>query len=133
MYGRARNEKQGNIKTMTRKGDGCASRPTKPQILQTSNSISEDTSRKKCTVPLIFLTLPLYPPISIWGNIAKEGYKQKSSHTHEEHGSYTINLKKSSSGLLAETQSLNDGTVAFDIAVLKVVKESTTLTYEFHK
>jgi len=43
------------------------------------------------------------------------------------------NLKKSSSGLLAETQSLNDGTVAFDIAVLKVVKEGTTLTYEFHK
>ena len=62
----------------------------KTQILQTSNSISEGTSRKKCTFPLIFLTLPLYPPISIWGNIAKDGCKQKSSHTHEEHGSYTI-------------------------------------------
>ena len=32
--------------------------------------------------------------------------------------------------LLTQTQSLDDGTVASDIALLQVVEEGTTLTYE---
>ena len=68
------------------------------------------------------------------GKHCKKGGGQTKKLPHSR-GAWELyhNLKKSSSGLLAETQSLNDGTVAFDIAVLKVVKESTTLTYEFHK
>ena len=36
-------------------------------------------------------------------------------------------------GLLAETQLLDDGTIALDVRPLEVGEETTTLTYEFHK
>ena len=36
-------------------------------------------------------------------------------------------------GLLAEAESLHDCAVAVDVAVLQVVEERTTLTYQLHK
>lgn len=35
--------------------------------------------------------------------------------------------------LLAETQSLDDGTIALNVSLLQVRKETTTLTDEFHE
>ena len=44
--------------------------------------------------------------------------------------SVTSVLQKTCDALLAQTQSLNDGTVAVDVALLQVVQEGTTLTYQ---
>ena len=44
--------------------------------------------------------------------------------------SVTSVLQKTCDALLTQTQSLNDGTVAVDVALLQVVQEGTTLTYQ---
>ena len=38
--------------------------------------------------------------------------------------------RRPDNALLTQTQSLNDGTVAVDVALLQVVQEGTTLTYQ---
>ena len=44
--------------------------------------------------------------------------------------SVTSALQKTCDALLTQTQSLYDGTVAVDVALLQVVQEGTTLTYQ---
>lgn len=42
-------------------------------------------------------------------------------------------LFRKAEGLLTQAEGFHDSTIALDVAVLQVVEEGTTLTYEFHE
>lgn len=59
----------------------------------------------------------------------KGGYPEKGSLLV----SVTSVVRRPRCALLTQTQSLNDSTVAVDVAVLQIVEERTALTYEHYE